>query len=107
MKDIELEQRLSQIENKIADIKQQLNRIETICKKSEKTVFNMDDAAVYMEISKSYLYRLVSYRKVPFYKGAGGKMTFFKRTDLDDWLLHKRVATTEELEIAAATLSKK
>jgi excisionase family DNA binding protein len=107
MKDIELEQRLSQIENKIADIKQQLNRIETICKNPAKTVFSMDDAAVYMGISKSYLYRLVSYRKVPFYKSVGGKMTFFKKSDLDDWVLHKRFATTEELEIAAATLSKK
>jgi len=44
----------------------------------------MNDAALLMGLSKETLYKMVHYRRIPFYKSKGGKMTYFDRTDLDN-----------------------
>lgn len=81
---------------------EKLNRIEQLTLLAAKEALTMDDAAAYTGLSKSYLYRLVSMKQIPYYKSVGGKQTYFKKEELNEWLLHHRVATTEELEQAAA-----
>lgn len=68
---------------------------------SAKDAFTMDDAAAYTGLSKSYLYRLVCKKKIPYYKSAGGKQTYFKKSELCDWLLKHGVSTTEEAQESA------
>lgn len=70
---------------------------------SAKSALTMDDAAAYTGLSKSYIYKLVSKKQIPYYKGDGGKITYFAKTELDRWMLKHRVSTTEEAqEVAAA-----
>lgn len=61
-----------------------------------KEVLTTDEAALYMGIKKSYLYKLTHDAKIPHYK-PGGKNLYFKRTELENWLLTNRVSSTEEL----------
>lgn len=82
-------------------IDDRLKRIEELTVLAAKDVFNTNDAALYLGISKQYLYRLVFLRKIPFYKGAGGKLTYFAKSELNEWMLHRRVQTQEEQEQAA------
>ncbi|MBR5688182.1 MAG: helix-turn-helix domain-containing protein [Prevotella sp.] len=61
-----------------------------------KEVLTSDEAARYMGISKSYLYKLTMRQKIPHYKPMG-KMCYFNRLELEKWLQGNRVATDEEL----------
>lgn len=66
-----------------------------------KRVFNFPEAAEYLQLSHSHLYRLTSTRKIPFYRPSGKKL-YFKRKELDNWLLRNRSTTKDELEQQAA-----
>lgn len=61
-----------------------------------KEVLTSNEAAEYMGISKSYLYKLTMNNNIPHYKPMG-KMCYFNREELVDWLQSNRVATTTEL----------
>ena len=61
------------------------------------------DAAAYLGLSISYLYRLTSERRIPHYKSAGGKRVYFKREDLDAWAYGNHVKTSDDIEQEAAT----
>lgn len=61
-----------------------------------KEVLTSDEAARYMGISKSYLYKLTMGQKIPHYKPMG-KMCYFNRAELENWLQNNRVATDAEL----------
>lgn len=66
-----------------------------------KQVLNFADAARYLELSHSHLYKLTSASKIPFYK-PNGKKLYFNRVELDEWLLRNRNNTQEEIEQQAA-----
>lgn len=62
-----------------------------------KEVLTSDEAARYMGISKSYLYKLTMRGEIPHFKPMG-KMCYFNRVELEQWLQRNRVATSEEIE---------
>lgn len=78
-----------------------LERIEQLTLLGAKDVFNKDYVAAYTGFTKGYIYRLVSERAIPFFKG-GGKMNFFKRDDVNAWLLQNRVSSQSEIAATAA-----
>ena len=61
-----------------------------------KEVLTSDEAARYLGISKSYLYKLTMGQKIPHYKPMC-KMCYFNRLELEQWLQNNRVATEAEL----------
>lgn len=62
-----------------------------------KEVLTSDEAARYMGISKSYLYKLTMRQQIPHYKPMG-KMCYFNRVEIENWLQGNRVATEVELQ---------
>ncbi len=64
---------------------------------AQKEVLDIDELALYVGLSKTYIYKLTHSNKIPFYK-PGGKKIYFKRSEVDNWLLSNRVSTDEELE---------
>jgi len=67
----------------------------------KKEVLTFNEAAIYLEVSHSHLYKLTSSGAVPFYK-PNGKKLYFKREELDAWLLSNRSSSKEEIEQQAA-----
>ena len=61
-----------------------------------KEVLTSDEAARYMGISKSYLYKLTMRGEIPHYKPMG-KMCYFNRAELEQWLQQNRCATATEI----------
>ena len=59
-------------------------------------VLNSEEAARYMGVSMSYIYKLMMRRQIPHYKPMG-KLCFFNRQELETWLQNNRVATMDEL----------
>lgn len=66
-----------------------------------KQVLNFAEAAKYLELSHSHLYKLTSGGNIPFYK-PNGKKLYFNRAELDEWLLRNRNSTQEEIDQKAA-----
>ncbi len=62
-----------------------------------KEILNFNDASTFLNYSKSYLYKLTHSRQIPHYK-PNGKMLYFKKSDLEEWLLRNRVKTADEIE---------
>lgn len=61
-----------------------------------KEVLNSSEAAQYMGISKSYLYKLTMRREIPHYKPMG-KVCYFNRRELEQWLMTNRSSTADEI----------
>ena len=82
---MELEKRLEAVENavKMAGL-------------ATKEVLTIEEAAAFTGLSKGYLYQLTFYKRIPYYKPAGGKL-YFDRAELQAWLLQNRVSTADEI----------
>lgn len=61
-----------------------------------KEVLNLNQAAEYVSLSKSAIYKKTSQRNIPHFKQ--GKKLYFKRRELDAWLTDLKVSTNEEIE---------
>lgn len=62
----------------------------------QKEIFNLDEAAMYIGVSKSNLYKMTASRKIPHYKPAG-RYIYFERSELDKWIREGAVKTEEQL----------
>ena len=71
-----------------------------------KEIFNFSEACTFLDYSKSYLYKLTHSRRIPHYK-PNGKKLYFKRVDLEDWLLRNRIKTDVELQQQAEEILNK
>ena len=85
------------------EIMQQLDRIEQNTLLAAKQVLTFDDVVLITGFSRSYLYKLTSLGKIPHYK-PGGKMLYFDRNELTDWLKQNRVSTDCEIEEKQITI---
>ena len=72
-----------------------------------KEVLTSDEAARYLGVSKSCLYKWTMSRQIPHFKSPTGKMCFFNRKEVEAWMQTNRVATDEELKQQAQKLNKK
>lgn len=72
----------------------------------QKEILSLQEACTYLCISQSHMYKLTSSRKIPHYSPTG-KLIYFKRIELDEWVLKKRRSSQEEIDIAASGFLKK
>lgn len=71
-----------------------------------KEVLTSDEAARYMGISKSHLYKLTMRQEIPHFKPTG-KVVYFNRTEVEQWLQSNRVATVNEAQAQAEAYCRK
>jgi excisionase family DNA binding protein len=85
-------------------ILEKLNCIEQMLTEQnmlKKEVLNFNEAAIYLEISHSHLYKLTSKAIVPAYK-PNGKKLYFNRHELNEWLLSNRHDSISDIEEQAS-----
>ena len=68
---------------------------------SERNLMTTTEAARYLGLKPSYLYKMMMRRAIPYYK-PGGKLCFFAKEDLDAWMKRVRVKSQEEIDSEAA-----
>lgn len=68
---------------------------------SERNLLTTTEAARYLGLKPSYLYKLMMRRAIPYYK-PNGKLCFFSKEDLDAWLTNIRVKSQTEIDGDAA-----
>ena len=62
-----------------------------------KNVLSFDEASRFLNLSKSYLYKLTASNLVPHYKPQG-KMLYFEKSELEAWLRQNPVKTKAQIE---------
>ena len=82
-------------------ILKELQELKNLTLLAAKTALTTSDATHFTGLSRSHLYKLCCYKKIPHYKSSGGKYTFFDKNELTTWMLHRRIVTDAELENVA------
>lgn len=82
------------MENEI--ILHKLNRIEKHIF-GLKTILNVEELSDYTGFKKSYIYKLVHENLLPYSK-PNGKVLFFERKKIDDWLLQNCQKSNDEIQ---------
>lgn len=77
-------------------IKDKLERIEKLSLLSAKNVLTIEDVAVLMGVSTSYVYQLTHRKQIPFYK-PNGKCIYFNKKEVEKWLCRNRVPSESEI----------
>jgi excisionase family DNA binding protein len=95
-----MERKLNELEFILLEIRESQRSIQDIIL-SQKAVLNFSQAVDYLGMRPSYLYKLTSTHQIPYYK-PNGKLIYFSREELDQWLMQNRVATKQEKEQAQA-----
>jgi|GEM_PF-2311324 len=87
------------------EIIERLEKIESLLNNNKIELLNLNQAAQYLSISHSQLYKYTSQRKIPFHKPAGKYLYFFKH-ELDEWIVNnsKLEIQNSKLEIKDAKL---
>ena len=80
------------------EILEKLTTIEKLLLKGQtEKPLTLKEAARYLDLSTSTLYKMTSSNKICFYK-PNGKRIYFDKSELDAWLLRNRVKTETEIE---------
>ena len=80
-------------------ILERLDRLEKLLV-GHKEVLTFDEACDYTGISRSYLYKLTSSGRIPHSK-PNGKILFFEKAKLVNWLLQNKRKSKQEIEAEA------
>ena len=76
-------------------IEERIEELESLVYAS-KNVLSFDEASKYLNLSKSYLYKLTSAQQIPHYKPQG-KMIYFEKDALEAWLRQNPVKTQTQI----------
>lgn len=79
-----------------------LEKIEKMTLLGAKNVLTIDEVSLMTGLSKGHIYRLTSTQGIPHYK-PNGRNLYFKKDEIEEWLLQNRVSTIEEINNKAVT----
>ena len=78
---------------------ERITALESVLKKLEPVENILErmfqDACMYIGVSESMLYKLTANKEIPHYKPRG-KMIYFAKEELDEWLLQNHEPTADE-----------
>ncbi|RTY67687.1 helix-turn-helix domain-containing protein [Flavobacterium sp. LB2P53] len=80
-----------QIEEKLFNIQNSISKLSL----AVKTIFSVEEASAFLNLKPSYLYKLTSDKRIRFYK-PNGKLLYFKKEDLESFLLRNPSETIKE-----------
>jgi len=80
---------------KTSELTKQFEELKSLIKKGDDKPLNFVEAAQYLSISQSHLYKLTGQRKIPCHKPSGKYLYFFK-SELDEWICSKYTVGSKE-----------
>ena len=88
-------QKDTQLTKLIADLQKRVDTLEDMLD-AGKEVLTVEEAAKFMGMARSSLYKMTSDQTIPFYR-PNGKMIYFEKTDLLSWIRKNRVSSRDEI----------
>ena len=86
-------------ERKIAELQKRVTSLESLCFQS-KPVLNLEEASIYLGISRSMLYKMTHAGKIDFYKPEG-KLLFCEQERRLNWGRNNKVKSDETTQAEA------
>lgn len=83
----------NQILEKLTEIATKLDEQNML----KKSVLTFEEACKFLDVSPSHLYKLTSAKQIPHFCPQGKKL-YFRRDELEAWLLRNRQPTTDEVQ---------
>lgn len=83
-----------EVVGKIIQLEKQIKKLGY----TDKIALTLEEAAEYLQLSKSRLYKMTSSKEINFYV-PGGKKIYFLKDELDEWILSGKVTSIGELEL--------
>ena len=77
------------LQRQIEELQKRMDAVEDILDNA-KEVLSVEEAARFMDIARSSLYKMTSDRSIPFYR-PNGKMIYFEKADILEWIRKNRV----------------
>lgn len=87
-------------ERRIAELQERVSRLENLCY-TTKDVLNFEEAATFLGVAKSTLYKMTHLGKLPYFKPAG-KLIFFEKSALVKWVQGAKALSEDEIREAAS-----
>ncbi len=85
----------TQLYKLIAELQKRVEILEDILD-SAKEVLTVEEAARFMGLARSTLYKMTCDQSIPFYR-PNGKMIYFEKSAILSWIRKNRVYSTEEI----------
>lgn len=85
----------------LEDLSNKLDNIRELTLIGAKTVLNLEETALFTGLSIGHLYRLTSGKQIPHFKK--NRKLYFKKAELEDWMLEQKILTEEEIQSKAST----
>lgn len=83
-------------------LKKELEKVRNIVY-AAKEVLNLEEAALFLGISKSSLYKMTHNQVIPYFK-PNNKMVYFEKTELLKWLRQNPVASQAQISDEARAI---
>ena len=87
-KEANLSKQVAELQGRVQSLEQLLHQ--------GKDVLTLEEAAKFMGIARSSLYKMTHEQTIPFYK-PNGKLIFFEKSDLLAWVRTNRVSSEAEI----------
>lgn len=79
--------------NRLSSIEQHMASLGIL----NKEILTLNEAARYIDTSTSHIYKLTSSKQIPHYCPTGKKL-YFKRSELDEWILKHKQTSVDEIQ---------
>ena len=79
----------------IAELEQRVTLLENVVFVS-KDVLTLEEASMFLGLSRSALYKMTHNNVIPFFR-PNGKMIYFEKSELLEWIRAHRVASKAEI----------
>lgn len=80
------------------NILEKLEEIKAVTLLGCKDALTVKDASMLTGLSIQYMYKLVQGREIPHYRSKGGKIIYFDKKELNQWMMSTKVRTKKEID---------
>lgn len=84
----------TQAQRNIADLQKRMAFLENLLIPAKETL-TLEEAAVFLGMKRSTLYKMTHEHTIPFYR-PNGKMIYFEKADILAWIRQNRVTATKK-----------
>jgi excisionase family DNA binding protein len=85
----------------IEDMQKRISALENMIYQT-KEIFTLEEAALYIGVSRSQMYRLTHLHMIPYFKPTG-KLVFFEKAELNKWLRLGLVKSDDQIQAESRT----
>lgn len=85
----------TQAQRNIADLQKSMAFLENLLIPAKETL-TLEEAAVFLGMKRSTLYKMTHEHTIPFYR-PNGKMIYFEKSDLLEWVRQNREDSIDEI----------